>query len=257
MYDAVFVYFILKVCEVGAKKAYWIKCLCHKHEDLSLSLRTHIKKLGVEAHACNFREQETDGPLGFAGQPAPSQWETVSSKVVDGTWIIPAIVFWPPYVHISAVHEHTQRSMYTYKKLWESHCKPIFLFLILNFFSLLDFLVIFQTYFSMHALLRNASWFLYPKWSWAFLACSYVACHYEDTNNSFINQLQIFPHLPPIRKLKIKEVTSVSSLKITHFIVVTAEHSFHSRSALLCVPRWVSNLEWKWFALLFIKQKQD
>lgn len=134
MYDAVFVYFILKVCEVGAKKAYWIKCLCHKHEDLSLSLRTHIKKLGVEAHACNFREQETDGPLGFAGQPAPSQWETVSSKVVDGTWIIPAIVFWPPYVHISAVHEHTQRSMYTYKKLWESHCKPIFLFLILNFF---------------------------------------------------------------------------------------------------------------------------
>lgn len=29
-----------------------------------MSLRAHIKRLGVEAHACNFREQETDEPRG-------------------------------------------------------------------------------------------------------------------------------------------------------------------------------------------------
>lgn len=173
MYAAVFVYFILKVCEVGAKITYWkIKCLCHKHEDLSLSLRAHIKRLGVD-----FREQETDEPLGFAGQPTPGQWETVSSKVVDSTWKIPGIVFWPPYVHIPAVHEHIHKEVWkhikkhvhTYKTLWESHCEPIFLFLILNIFSVLDSLVIFQTHFSMHALLRDTSLFLYPKWSWTFL----------------------------------------------------------------------------------------
>lgn len=156
--------------------------------------------------------------------------------------------------YLQCMSTHTKKHVHTYKTLWESHCKPIFLFLILKCFSLLDFLVIFQTHSNMHALLRNTSLFLYPKWSWAFLACSYMACHYEDTNNSFINHLQTFPHLPPIRKLKIKEITSVSSLKSTHFAVVTAE--LEAWSALLCVPRWVSSLEWKCFALLFIKQKQ-
>lgn len=263
MYAAVFVYFILKVCEVGAKITYWkIKCLCHKHEDLSLSLRAHIKRLGVEAHACNFREQETDEPVGFAGQPTPGQWETVSSKVVDSTWKIPGIVFWPPYVHIPAVHEHTHKEVWkhikkhvhTYKTLWESHCEPIFL----NF----EYFFSFRFSCNISNTLQHACTFercfFVPisqvKLNFSF-SCSYVTCHYEDTNNSFINHLQTFPHLPAIRKLKIKEMTSVSSLKSTHFTVVIAE--LEAWSALLCVPRWVSNLEWKYFALLFIKKKQD
>lgn len=54
----------LKMQAVEAeKKALSLKCLSCEHEDLSLSLRTHTKLLGVVICVCipGSREQETEG----------------------------------------------------------------------------------------------------------------------------------------------------------------------------------------------------
>lgn len=49
-----------------------IKCLTHKHKDLSLTLTTHIKKPSVVAHVCNpsVREIETGELPRLSAQPS-------------------------------------------------------------------------------------------------------------------------------------------------------------------------------------------
>lgn len=75
--------------QIGAEKiVQLVKCLLYKHEDLSLTCRTHLKKkknqkqktLGIVVSTYNPslgkpRDVEPGGSLGLAGQPAKPTWQ--------------------------------------------------------------------------------------------------------------------------------------------------------------------------------------